>query len=146
MSNSPRDRAMRSVRAWAQAVERSSGVQGKHPLQQIRELGAGSLTRTRSPGGAVNARGSATRPSPSSRAPRFTPADEISRIMLELAWVDGRYWQTLLAWGLGWSLEDQARERKVSKATVAKWFEAGLAVVQFCQRTGLFHQRDDLTG
>lgn len=80
------------------------------------------------------ARASATRSSSGSRMPiqniGSRSAEEIHQIMRHVSVIDGRYWRVLLAWGLGWTLAEQASAQKCSRSTVEKWFEGGLGVVQ----------------
>jgi len=134
--------AMRAVRQWALELEQLQAGNSKHPLHQIRELHLVEAGNGRS-SDRITARGTATRAPSRSREPRYFPTGQCGRIMLEVANVDMRYWQVLMAWGLGWSFDDQAKARKVSKATIAKWFEGGLAIVQFCLVAGMFLKPPD---
>lgn len=130
-----RDRAMAAVQAWALEIEAMQAGAQKHLLDQVRELhlGAGG-TGGRS--GKLTARATATRRSARANPPRVPRGGELAEIMRAVQFLDEisgtRYYSTLSAWGLGASIQYQADVLEVSKPTVSRWFEGGLAIVMHC--------------
>ena len=152
-ATSRRGVAKRAVQIWAIELEEAMAGKSRHPLHQVRELHLANMPNHSPPakrpvtlktasGGEIThwtesltARGVATRSAGGSRPLvniTTRSAGEIHKIMRHLELVDHQYWQTLLAWGLGFTLENQAKTCKVSKATIQRRFEGGLAIVQSC--------------
>lgn len=134
MSRDSREAAKLAVRQWAAELEAMQAGNSKHPLHRVRELHLGAAAATVSGTGKVTARAVASRSSPGSMAPVVrmpgAAASETHWIMREVHNIDPDCYRVLLAWGLGFSIADQARAANRSKSKLEKVFEGGLYLVR----------------